>query len=135
MRKDPRALLVPDGTDAIGKEQYAEKYYERVFIPRSVMQIKDFAFRNCKNLKEVVFEEGSKLQVIGKGAFYGCIALTKVSFPEGLESIGVSAFQEAGLQSVIFPASLRTVGQGAFAKCEGLREVVMNDGLEVVGAD
>lgn len=135
VRKDPRALLVPDGTDAINKEQYAEKYYERVFVPRSVTRIRDFAFCNCRNLKEVVFEEGSKLRVIGKGAFYSCIALTKVTLPEGLENIGVGAFQEAGLESVIFPASLRMVGQGAFAKCEGLREVVMNDGLEVVGAN
>ena len=32
---------------------------ERIIIPRSVEEIQDSAFGYCKNLKEVVFEEGS----------------------------------------------------------------------------
>lgn len=39
MLQDPHALVVPDGTEVIGENQYRNKEYERVFIPKSVIEI------------------------------------------------------------------------------------------------
>ena len=69
----------------------------RVFIPKSVEEIEDNAFKNCENLKEVAFEEGSALKIIGKCAFSGCKRLAEMTFPEGLEKINSFAFYETGL--------------------------------------
>lgn len=68
------------------------KEYERVFIPKSVVEIQERAFVVCEKLKEVVIEEGSKLKTIGIAAFLNCNNLTKITFPDGLEKIGLHAF-------------------------------------------
>ena len=60
---------MPDGTEVIKNGEYRGKDYERVFIPKSVTKIEKSAFENCKNLQEIVFEEGSKLKVIGRYCF------------------------------------------------------------------
>ena len=69
MLKDPYALVVPDGTKVITSHQYGKTDYERVFIPKSVTKIEASAFKGCENLKHVVFEEGSKLEEIGRYCF------------------------------------------------------------------
>ena len=88
MLGDPRSLVVPDGTEAIEKFQHAEKDCERVFVPRSVAEIRDSAFYGCENLTEVVFEEGSRLVTIGDSAFQNCRNIARISLPDGLRSIG-----------------------------------------------
>ena len=61
MLNDPHALVILEGTETIEESQYKKTDYERVFIPKSVTKIDGCAFYECKNLREVVFEEGSKL--------------------------------------------------------------------------
>lgn len=84
---------------------------------------------------EVTFEEGSALKRIGREAFAGCTRFKSIQFPDGLQEIGLLAFEESALRSVEFPASLRTVAQGAFARCGSLKTAVFRDGLEVLGTD
>ena len=64
----------------------------KVVIPKSVTEIRQFAFTICEHLKEVVFEDGSTLKTIGDAAFTGCSALEKIVLPEGLEEIGFGSF-------------------------------------------
>ena len=66
---DPRYLVVPDGTEVICEGCYKGKDMERVFVPKSVRETQDSAFEDCKNLREVIFEEESKLKKIGERAF------------------------------------------------------------------
>ena len=58
-----------------------------------------------------------------------------MTFPEGFEKIGISAFAESGLENVEFPASLRTIAQASFKECKNLKTVKFNEGLEVLGTD
>ena len=44
MLEDSHALVIPDGTEVIRKEQYKEQEYECVFIPKSVTEIQESAF-------------------------------------------------------------------------------------------
>ena len=74
-----------------------------------MIEIQERAFAVCKNLKEVVIEEGSKLKTIGDSAFLNCSNLTRITFPEGLEKIGRGAFQKTKLEGVEFPTSLRMI--------------------------
>ena len=92
MLNDPRALVVLDGTEIITSCRYEKTEYERIFIPKSVSRIGNLAFDGCKNLREVVIEEGSKLKIIGIDAFRDCSRLTKMTFPEGLETVERFAF-------------------------------------------
>ena len=157
MLGDPRSLVVPDGTEAIEKFQHAEKDCERVFVPRSVAEIRSGAFYGCENLTEVVFEEGSRLVTIGDSAFQNCRNLARVNFPDRLRSIGQCAFRAceglasvrlpdsleligvfcfagSGLEQLVLPAGVREVGASAFQGCGRLRSVQLNEGLERLGA-
>ena len=58
-----------------------------------------------------------------------------MEFSEGLQTIMVDAFLESGLESVVFPASLRTVSQTSFRQCEHLKTVRFSEGLEALGTD
>lgn len=82
---------------------------QKVIIPKSVTEIQRLAFADCKNLKEVVFENGSRLKTIMATAFSGCSALENIILPEGLENIGKYAFCDTAVVNVALPASLRTI--------------------------
>ena len=58
-----------------------------------------------------------------------------MELPEGLERIGMYAFQETGLRELSLPGSLRAIGQGAFHGCRRLRSARFADGPEAVGED
>lgn len=133
--------MVPAETEVVEKEQYRKTEYERAFIQSSIVEIRDSAFCECKNLREVVFAEGSELAVIGKStfrgcsnlakvclpeslkrvgscAFYGCKSLRNIRLPGGLEKIGVQCFQQSGLEKLVVPASVREIGSRAFCMCK-----------------
>ena len=112
MLNDPHALVVPDGTEVIEYKQYEKTGYERVFIPKSVMEIQGWAFSGCESLREVVFEEGSKLKTIRDRVFRSCSNLATINLPEGLKSIVY----------------------GVFADCTSLKHIQLPDGLEKIGA-
>ena len=63
----------------------------RVVIPKSVAKIENSAFENCENLKEVVFEERSKLEEIGDYCFKNS-GLEEITLPKMLKEVGDDAF-------------------------------------------
>ena len=58
-----------------------------------------------------------------------------MELPEGLERIGMYAFQETGLRELSLPGSLRAIGQGAFYGCRRFRSARFANGPEPVGED
>ena len=51
----------------------------------------------------------STLREIPQNTFWGCESLRDIQFAEGLEKIGVSAFQEITIEQLALPTSLRTI--------------------------
>lgn len=123
MLADLCSLVVPDGTEVIGWSQYKGKAYERVFIPKSVTEIKASAFEDCKNLREVVIEAGSRLRTLGKYVFNGCSRLRSIEIPDGVERIGNECFRHSGIEEITFPSALREIGANAFDDCKNLKTV------------
>ena len=139
--------------ERIGPNCFYMTRIERIVIPKGVIKIECNAFKDCENLKEVVFEEESRLRTLMESAFWRCNSLAKISLPEGLKSIGDSVFQDcrnlkdihlpegletigedcfwnSGLEEIIFPASVKEVGARAFYKCEHLKRVLLGEKLE-----
>ena len=84
-------------------------------IPASVESIEACAFRNCRQLTAISFEENSMLKLIGggyyysggswihKGAFFGCTSLNTIKIPANVETIEATAFTGCSvLQKVTF---------------------------------
>ena len=72
----------------------------------AVTEIMDDAFRGWTNLREVVFEPGSRLEIVG-----------------------AYAFADTALESFTAPMSLKRIDAGAFVNCRNLREAMLNEGL------
>ena len=71
--------------------------------------------------------------MIDAGTFYRCKSLTRVELLDGLEKIGTGSFYESGVESVIFPQSVKIVGACAFGYCACLKSALLNEGLEMLG--
>lgn len=92
--------------------KYAE-IIECVSIEDGIINICDYAFTDCANLKDMALP--NSITSVGEGAFFGCSNITAIELPAKIESIGSSAFCETGISEILLPASLRTVGDNAFA--------------------
>lgn len=113
-----------------------------VEISNTVTEIEAYAFQNCKNLRKITFEEGSRLEKVGAYAFAGCSALEVITLPASLVKIGRYAFFECSSltqllftsmrhsvkkTSNIFPSTLSTIPCCAFAGCVNLISVEFGD--------
>ena len=122
----------------IGDETFFNSGITGIEIPASVTTIGGGSFAKSPDfhalhyaLSSVTFEEGSKLQTIGKSAFAYNLALTEIDLPTGLQTIGDFAFAPAGLQKVTLPSSLTSLGTGAFAWCDSLENIFVEQGNTV----
>lgn len=83
----------------------------RLWVPNAVKQIDAAAFKNCKNLVEIRFEDGGTSPLdIGLMAFEGC----------------------SSLSSVVLPSRLRSIGRACFRNCSGLQDFAIAEGGEAV---
>jgi|GEM_PF-1861339 len=62
-------------------------------------------------------------------AFNSNSELTSIVLPEGLTTIGESAFQSSGLKSITLPSTLSSMGSNAFRECKSLTGVELPDAL------
>lgn len=114
------------GVGSLGNEK--KIVIDEEFRGKKVTEIANGAFRNDKNLNEIVLPD--TIRAIGFDAFNSCSALQSINLPEGLKTIGYQAFRASGLTSVAFPDSLVSLGELAFSYCENLQSVDFGDGLE-----
>ena len=66
---------------------------------------------------------------LADGCFLNCESLASVSLPEGLKTIGKSAFQGTGIKSITFPESLESIKSSAFEESKLEGELIVPDGV------
>lgn len=92
-----------------------------VFVSRNVQVIGNGAFSGCVALSSVTFHEESELTVLGEGAFSGCVALEAFAFPQGVTHIPDSLFAGCtALSEVTIHDGIVSLGEGAFEECESI---------------
>ena len=115
------------------------KYVVDVSIPATVEYGGDTytvtkigGFSYCSDLTSVDIPDG--VISIGNSAFIGCSSLASIDIPDGVVSIGDYAFTEcSSLTSVDIPDGVTSLGDGAFCYCSGLESVTLGSGLETIG--
>ena len=87
------------------------------------------AFMSCTNLQTVTFDRNSQLTSIGGDAFYGCSSLANVvNIPNATKYINTQAFYDCGsLNNIDFgtASSLESIGTFAFYNCIGLIDALV----------
>lgn len=87
------------------------------------------AFKNNTAITSVTIP--ANVKTIGESAFYGCSGLTTVTFAKGsaLTSIGNYAFKDCtSLSAITVPASVTSIGTSAFDGCVNLQTVANYSG-------
>ena len=135
-------------TNAFGFLKGVAPQIREIMIPASVKVIYGHVFNGCKQLENVEFAEGSKLETIYWNvfestslkkitipasvttiefkAFRGCEQLKSVTFAPGskLETIGKMAFEDTAISEISIPASVKTIGNYVFNGCSKLTKVI-----------
>lgn len=97
--------------------------------PEHTQQDGSGAFQDCKNLKEVVFNDGIK---IGNYTFYRS-GITKANWSENMTA-GIFAFSLCpDLTEVTIPGSVETIPQAVFESSTGISSIKFNPGTKRIG--
>lgn len=129
-----KSIVIEDGITYIGEAAFIEAGKSSgniitVEFPSTLTEIGTYAF-GLSTLKEINLPEG--LVSIGTSAFFECPVLDSVSFPSTLQSIGNDAFANCErLESISLPSSLKSIGDGAFLNCN-LKDLTLPLSLESV---
>ena len=97
---------------------------------RKVIGIADEVFINCRNIEEVMFENGC--EYIGNKAFYHCGHLEKIRLPKTIKEIGEYSFSGTAIKEIVLPPNVIALGWGVFSYCKELKDVVISEKLKVI---
>lgn len=113
----------------------AKKYTaEHVVLPKTIKRIERGTFMRQERIKTIDFPDG--LISIGESAFRDCIHIRKIYFPDALLSIGPEVC--AGCRDLSFvrlSSSLREIPDQAFYKCRKLEQIDLPAGICSIGAE
>ena len=84
-------IIIPEGINAIYINAFEDSSITTIKMPSSLTEIRNEAFKNCKNLVSVELNEN--LTTIGYNAFEGCSSLKKITLPSTLKSLPTHMFK------------------------------------------
>ena len=100
---------------------------------RKIVGIADNAFYYCTAMTSVTIPEG--IETIGDWAFAGCISLTEIVLPDTVTEIGEGAFHGCtNVTSFTFSKNLTKIDDFAFYGCTGLSEIALPESLVEIGS-
>lgn len=95
----------------IGNGAFSDSAVRSVTIPKSVTEIKDYAFEDCAFLESIVIPDS--VRYIGNFAFYNCNSLQKITVGKGVELINDRAFANCPMLTEI---AYQAEGQSVFTR-------------------
>lgn len=99
-----------------------------VTIPEKALLSYVETFRDCKNLKTVIFDgcKREKGLTVGTRMFYGCTSLKKVCFPEETKCVKLS-YETFGncknLKTICNSEKITKINEKAFTGCKNLKKI------------
>ena len=127
-------LTVPDSVRVIGQGAFSGlDGLKTIIIPSSVTEIAIDAFSYNATLENVIFQENSKLEIIGIRAFNACRNLKSINLPNGLKKLEQLAFYNCtSLEEITVPGSVKEIGAYCFSACKNLSKINLQEGLEKI---
>jgi hypothetical protein len=153
------SIIIPNSVTVIGEEAFRDcSVLTSITIPKGVTSIGEDAFGGCSSLTSVVwnatnckdfsdtyaapfngfsnisFTFGDNVEHIPAYLCYGITHLQSIVIPEGVTSIGESAFEYcSNLTSITIPNSVTNIGNSAFADCSSLTSITIPNSVTSIG--
>lgn len=115
-------VIIGNNVEEIKENAFDRSSVEEVAFGENVSSIGPHAFDNCTKLISV--KTNNKLRYIHNSAFYGTSNLQEMSLPEGLEFIGVCAYENSGITNINIPATVKELGSYCFQNATSLTSVI-----------
>ena len=107
------------------------KYYE---VEDNILYKKDKETGEETTLVKVLYKiDGtiaikSSVRILSDYSFYGQSGMTEISIPEGVETIGNTAFNNCSVRKVEIPSTVKTIGANCFADAtNNLEEIIIHN--------
>lgn len=127
-----KSVSMPSGIEIISAGMFKKSGIESIEIPESVVEIKEYAFEDAKDLSKIIVPDNVKK--IGERAFSSCSGISLVRLPKGLAVLENGLFEHCtGLASFDFPLWTTQIGNGVFEGCTSLKSIVIPVGVTEIG--
>ncbi len=101
-------------------------------FPQGTVTI-DSRLKGCENIVSVTIPDG--VTSIGESAFRDCTSLTSITIPDSVTSIGNYAFYRCfSLTSITIPYGVTWIGNDAFFRCYSLTSITIPDSVTSIGS-
>lgn len=99
-----------------------------IVVHEGITHIAERAFESSGALTSVTLPKS--LLTMGYSVFAVCGSLESVQLPENLKYIPETAFSSSGLKRIAIPQGIEYIGSSAFANNNALSEVILSEGLQ-----
>lgn len=127
---------IPENAEYLANSLFAQTgydhsaYLETIHFPEKclIKKIPDYFCKSAPALTSISLPDS--IETIGKEAFYGCDVLTNIDLPINLKKINSSAFSNCkALTSVVLPDGLQELGSSAFSSCTSLISITIPESI------
>ncbi len=129
-------VQLPESVTKVGTYMFEKSGIEEITLPGSINQLPNYTFKECSDLHTVILDDGftsiANASSATSSPFYKCTALTTVSLPDTLKTVGNSVFRGLSFESVVLKAGV-TYGNYVYADNTALKEVIIPAGVAGIG--
>jgi PKD repeat protein len=137
-------VILPANLTSIGDAAFAAcDGLTGIALPASVTNLGQVPFANCVNMTAITVAAGNPAFSGVNGVLYNKAGTLLVEFPggepgsftipSGVGDIGMEAFEQTLLTTVVIPGSVTNIEFSGFFNCLNLTSVIMEDGLTTIG--
>ena len=126
-------ISIPNGYSKIGFEAFYLTKIKELYIPGSITEVGEGAFKQCVLLEQVEMGASNTKCTFGEESFMSDTSLKFFTMAEGVENLPYRMFNTcANLEQIRIPSTCKTIGDLAFQYCASMHSITIPEGVETM---